>query len=35
MIAHVWRGIAAPETAHDYLEHPQDTVFPELSEIAG
>ena len=21
MIARVWHGIAAPETAHDYLEH--------------
>jgi heme-degrading monooxygenase HmoA len=35
MIARVWRGIAAPETASDYLQHLQDTVFPELSAIAG
>ncbi|MEO7908401.1 MAG: antibiotic biosynthesis monooxygenase [Roseiflexaceae bacterium] len=35
MIARVWRGIAAPETAQDYLEHLRRTVFPELSEIAG
>ena len=35
MIARVWRGIAAPETANDYLEHLQLTIFPELSEIDG
>jgi heme-degrading monooxygenase HmoA len=35
MIARVWRGIAAPETAHDYLEHLRHTIFPELSKIAG
>ena len=35
MIARVWRGIAAPETANDYLEHLQHTVFPKLSAMAG
>ena len=35
MIARVWRGVAAPETAHKYLEHLRVSVFPELSEIAG
>src|SRR4051812_19845141 len=35
MIARVWRGIAAPETASNYLEHLQHTIFPELSEITG
>ena len=35
MIARVWRGIAVPEAAHDYLEHLRGTVFPELAEIAG
>jgi heme-degrading monooxygenase HmoA len=35
MIARVWRGIAMPETVHDYLQHLQDTVFPELSSING
>jgi heme-degrading monooxygenase HmoA len=35
MIARVWRGVAAPETAHEYLEHLQGTVFPELFAIAG
>jgi heme-degrading monooxygenase HmoA len=35
MIARVWRGIAAPETAYDYLEHLRHIIFPELSKIAG
>ena len=35
MIARAWHGIAAPETAHDYLEHLRQDVFPELAEIAG
>lgn len=35
MIARVWRGIAAPETANDYLAHLQHSVFPELAQIAG
>src|SRR5215211_6937904 len=35
MIARVWRGIAAPETAQNYLEHLQRSIFPELAEIAG
>lgn len=35
MIARVWRGVAAPEAAQEYLEHLRHTVFPELSEIAG
>lgn len=35
MIARVWRGIAAPETAHNYLTHLQETVFPELAQLDG
>jgi len=35
VIARVWRGIAAPETAHDYLEHLEHTIFPELAQIDG
>ncbi len=35
MIARVWRGIAALERANDYLEHLRQSVFPELSAIAG
>jgi heme-degrading monooxygenase HmoA len=35
MIARMWRGIATPETAHEYLEHLRQSIFPELAEIAG
>jgi heme-degrading monooxygenase HmoA len=35
MIARVWRGIAAPETAQHYLEHLRRAIFPELSAIPG
>ena len=35
MIARMWRGIAAPETAQSYLEHLQNSIFPELAAIAG
>jgi heme-degrading monooxygenase HmoA len=35
MIARVWRGIATPETAHEYLEHLRQSIFPKLAEIAG
>ena len=35
MIARVWRGVAAPETAHAYLEHLQQSIFPELAQIDG
>ena len=35
MIARVWRGIARPETANDYLAHLQRTVFPELAQLDG
>ena len=35
MIARVWRGVAFPETVQAYLEHVQDSVLPEVSQIAG
>ena len=35
MIARVWRGIAWPEKASDYVEHLRRAVFPELHQIAG
>lgn len=35
MIARVWRGIALPEKANDYLEHLQQAVLPELGQIDG
>ena len=35
MIARIWRGIAAPETANNYLQHLQHTIFPELAQIDG
>jgi hypothetical protein len=35
MIARVWRGIARPEKANDYVEHLRRAVFPELHQIAG
>jgi heme-degrading monooxygenase HmoA len=35
MIARVWHGIATPETAHEYLEHLRQSIFPELAKIAG
>jgi heme-degrading monooxygenase HmoA len=35
MIARIWRGIAVPERANDYIEHLQKTIFPELYQIEG
>jgi heme-degrading monooxygenase HmoA len=35
MIARVWRGIAVPEKAKNYIEHLQQTVLPELYQIDG
>lgn len=35
MIARVWRGIAVPEKAKNYIEHLQQTVLPELYQIEG
>ena len=35
MIARVWRGIAWPDKASDYVEHLRRAVFPELHQIPG
>ena len=35
MMARVWRGWAWPEKAQDYIDHLQQTVFPELYQIEG
>jgi heme-degrading monooxygenase HmoA len=35
MIARVWRGIAWPDKANDYVEHLRRAVFPELRQIEG
>jgi len=35
MIARVWRGIAWPDKANDYIEHLRRVVFPDLHQIAG
>jgi heme-degrading monooxygenase HmoA len=35
MIARMWRGIAVPEKAKNYIEHLQQTVLPELYRIDG
>lgn len=35
MIARMWRGIAVPEKAKNYIEHLQRTVLPELYQIKG
>jgi len=35
MIARLWRGYAAPEKAHLYLEHLEKSVFPDLDQIDG
>jgi heme-degrading monooxygenase HmoA len=35
MIARMWRGIAVPEKAKNYIEHLQRTVLPELYQIDG
>jgi heme-degrading monooxygenase HmoA len=35
MIARVWRGVAWPDKANDYVEHLRRAVFPELHQIEG
>jgi heme-degrading monooxygenase HmoA len=35
MIARVWKGIAWPDKANDYIEHLRQAIFPELRQIAG
>ena len=35
MIARVWRGIAVPEKADNYIAHLQQAVLPELNQIYG
>jgi len=35
MIARVWKGYAAPEKAHLYLEHLETSMFPELDQVDG
>jgi heme-degrading monooxygenase HmoA len=35
MITRVWKGFALPEKAPLYLEHLQNSVFPELEAING
>jgi len=35
MIARLWRAFAAHERANDYVEHFQQSVFPELIHIDG
>ena len=35
MIARVWRGVARPDKANEYVEHLRRAVFPELQQIDG
>ena len=35
MIARMWKGIAFPEKADDYVNHLQTSVLPELRQIDG
>jgi len=35
MIARMWKGLALPEKADDYVEHLQMSVLPELRLIDG
>lgn len=35
MIARVWRCLAAPDKANDYVEHFNHSVLPELHQIGG
>lgn len=35
MIARMWRGVAFPEKADEYVKHLQRSVLPELRQIEG
>jgi heme-degrading monooxygenase HmoA len=35
MISRIWRGLAKPERADDYVQHLQDETFPLLTTIPG
>jgi heme-degrading monooxygenase HmoA len=35
MIARMWRGLALPEKAEDYVKHLETSVLPELRQIDG
>ena len=35
MITRMWRGLAKPETADQYVRHLETAIFPELASIDG
>ena len=35
MIARIWKCIASPENVPHYIEHFEQSVFPELTQLAG
>jgi heme-degrading monooxygenase HmoA len=35
MIARVWKAYVVPEKVHLYLEHLENSIFPELDQIGG